>query len=75
VEPERLVFTSSALDKNGEPLFEVLNKVTFTEEGGKTKLTVHARVSKLRDEAAPHLAGMEQGWSESLDRLATEVRA
>jgi uncharacterized protein YndB with AHSA1/START domain len=42
VEPERLVFTSSALDKNGDPLFEVLNTVTFADEGGKTKLTLHA---------------------------------
>jgi uncharacterized protein YndB with AHSA1/START domain len=73
VEPERLVFTSSALDNNGEPLFEVLNRVTFAEEGGKTKLTVHVRVSKVRGEAAPHLAGMEQGWSMTLDRLAEEV--
>jgi hypothetical protein len=29
VEPEPLVFTSSPLDKNGDPLFEVLNTVTF----------------------------------------------
>ena len=75
VEPERLVFSSSALDMNGEPLFELLNTVTFAEEGRKTKLTVDVRVSKVRDEAAPHLAGMEQGWSMSLDRLAEEVRA
>src|ERR1700688_4411146 len=27
VEPERLVFTSVPLDKNGDPLFEVLNTV------------------------------------------------
>jgi uncharacterized protein YndB with AHSA1/START domain len=74
VEPERLVFTSSALDQKGEPMFEILNTVTFAEEGGKTKLTVHARVSKVRGEAAPHLAGMEQGWSMTLDRLAEEVR-
>jgi uncharacterized protein YndB with AHSA1/START domain len=74
VEPERLVFTSSALDNHGEPLFEILNTVTFAEEGGKTKLTLRATVSKVRGEAAPHLAGMEQGWSMTLDRLAEEVR-
>jgi uncharacterized protein YndB with AHSA1/START domain len=75
VEPERLVFTSSALDKNGEPLFEVLNTVTFAYEGGKTKLTLHASVSKVKAEAAPHLAGMEQGWRETLDRLGAQVEA
>jgi uncharacterized protein YndB with AHSA1/START domain len=75
VEPERLVFVSSALDGNGEPLFEVLNTVTFAEEGGKTRLTLHARVSKVKAEAARHLAGMEEGWALSLDRLAEEVGA
>ncbi len=75
VEPERLVFTSSALDSNGEPLFEVVNTVTFAEEGAQTKLTLHASVSKVKAQAAPHLAGMEQGWSMSLDRLAEEVTA
>ncbi len=73
VEPERLVFTSSALGRNGEPLFEVLNTVTFAAEGTKTRLTLHARVSKVKAAAAPHLAGMEQGWSETLDRLGQEV--
>jgi len=73
VEPERLVFSSSALDKNGKPLFEVLTTVTFSEHGGKTKLTLHASVGKATAEAAPHLAGMDQGWNQSLDRLAQEV--
>jgi uncharacterized protein YndB with AHSA1/START domain len=73
VEPERLVFTSSALDQKGEPLFEVLNIVTFAEEGGKTRLSLHVTVSKVKAEAAPHLAGMETGWSMTLDRLAAEV--
>jgi len=75
VVPERLVFTSFALDQNGEPLFEILNTVTLADEGGKTKLTVHAIVSKAKAEAAPHLAGMELGWSMSLDRLSEEVAA
>lgn len=70
LEPERLVFTSSALGQDGEPLFEILNTVTFSEESGKTKLTLHASVSNVKGEAAQHLAGMEQGWSMSLDRLA-----
>ena len=74
VKPERLVFISAALDNNGEPLFEVLNTVTFAAEGDKTRLTLHARVSKVRGEAAPYLAGMEEGWSMSLDRLADEVK-
>ena len=46
VEPERLVFTSAALDKEGNPLFEVLNTVTFAEQGGKTTQTSRARTVK-----------------------------
>jgi hypothetical protein len=60
--------------KNGEPLFEILNTVTFAAEGRRTRLTVQASVSKTKPEAAPHLAGMEQGWSETLDRLGEEVQ-
>jgi len=74
VEPERLVFLSSALDASGDPLFEILNVVTFAEEGdGKTKLTLHAKVSGAKPEATPHLAGMEIGWNMSLDRLADRL--
>jgi uncharacterized protein YndB with AHSA1/START domain len=73
VEPERLVFTASALDAKGGPLFEQRTTVTFEELGGKTKLTVHASFSKIRPEAAPHLAGAETGWNMSLDRLAEEA--
>ncbi len=70
VENERLVFTSSALDEKGKPLFEVLTTVTFEdEEAGATKLMVRAKVSSARPEGAPHIAGMNQGWAQSLDRL------
>jgi uncharacterized protein YndB with AHSA1/START domain len=75
VEPERIVFTSAALDEKGDPLFEVLNTVTFAEHGGKTKLTLHARVTKTTAKAARYLAGMEQGWNQYLDRLDEEVES
>jgi len=73
VEPERLVLTSAALDEKGEPLFEVLTTVTFTEHSGKTTLTMRANVSKVTPQAAPYIAGMEEGWSLSFERLAKEV--
>jgi len=73
VPPERLVFTSAALDSDGNPMFEVLTTVTFAEEGGKTKQILRARVIKKTAQAAPYLAGMEQGWTQSLERLAAFV--
>jgi len=73
VEPERLVFTSAALDEKGHPMFEVLTTVTFAEQGGKTKQTMRARVIKITPQAAPYIAGMEQGWTQSLERLTAYV--
>lgn len=73
VEPERLVFTSAARDGAGKPLFEVLNTLTFAEQGGKTTLALQARVVKATPEAAPYLAGMEAGWTQTLERLEAYV--
>ena len=74
VEPERLVLTTSAFeDEAGNPRLEVLNTVTFAEHDGKTKLTLHAVVVKSTPEVAAALDGMEEGWSQSLDRLGDYV--
>jgi uncharacterized protein YndB with AHSA1/START domain len=71
VEPERLMFTCFAhFDAVGNPEIEVVNSVTFEEVNGKTKLTIHARVFEA---PAPTVTGMEQGWSESLERLGELV--
>jgi len=71
--PERLVFTSAALDQAGKPLFEILTTVTLTEQGGKTTLTVRARVVTSTPEAAPYLQGMDAGWTQTLERLEAHV--
>ncbi|MGH7366429.1 MAG: SRPBCC family protein [Candidatus Rokuibacteriota bacterium] len=73
VEPDRLVFTSAALDERGEPLFEVLTTVTFAEQGEQTIQTLRARVARTTARAAPYLEGMEAGWTQSLQRLEAQV--
>ncbi len=74
VKPERLVFTSAALGADGSPLFEVLTTMTFAEQTGKTKQTMRARVIiKTTARAGPYIAGMEQGWTQSLERLAESL--
>jgi uncharacterized protein YndB with AHSA1/START domain len=70
---ERIEFTGSALDEAGNPLFELLNTVTFTERGGKTTLTVHTRVVQANAQAAQFVQGMEAGWIQTLERLETCV--
>lgn len=76
VAPERLVFTTRALeDTEGNPQLEGLNTVTLVEESGKTTLTLHAVITKATLAAQPALAGMAQGWTESLERLAGALAA
>jgi len=50
-------------------LIEAVTTVTFAEQGGKTKLTLHARAVALVAAAAPMLEGMQAGWTQSLERL------
>jgi len=73
VKPERLVFTNIATDKEGNPILDGLTSVTFAEHAGKTKLTLQTRAAAVVAYAAAYLAGMETGWTQSLERLAEFV--
>ncbi len=71
VAPERLVFTAMPLDPNGKPLFEATNALDFHQEGPMTRINLRATVEKSHDPIALRfLSGRDQGWSESLYRLA-----
>jgi len=75
VPPERLVFTSTAFeDENGEAQLQVHHTITFDEQDGKTMLTLRARVLKASPEVMEALAGMEQGWNESFDKLEATLK-
>lgn len=82
VPPERIVFTDTFADEEGNPVapahygmspdwpFGTLITVTFAEhQGSKTKLTLQQSVS----ETLAQSSGTMQGWNESLDRLAAEL--
>jgi uncharacterized protein YndB with AHSA1/START domain len=73
VAPELLVFTSGALDENGIKLFEFLHTATFTEQNGKTTLTLNSRVIKTTAEANKYIGGFEAGMMQSLERLAEHL--
>jgi uncharacterized protein YndB with AHSA1/START domain len=47
-----------------------LNTVVLADKDGKTELTVTVIVRKRSSEIAQALAGMQEGWSQSLERLA-----
>jgi uncharacterized protein YndB with AHSA1/START domain len=69
VESERLVWTTSVEHANNVR-FDIRQVTTFVERDGKTEVTLEAYVLRATPESADALGGMEQGWSESLDRLA-----
>jgi uncharacterized protein YndB with AHSA1/START domain len=71
--PRELVFTSAALDTEGQPVFVNRNTVLFTEISGGTEVTIHAEVMSFRSDACQYLKGMEAGWTSSLERLSELV--
>jgi uncharacterized protein YndB with AHSA1/START domain len=73
VAPERLVFTIAALEGDGTIRLENLTTVSFVERAGTTELTLQVRVLRATAAAAANLAGMEVGWSQSLERLGELV--
>jgi uncharacterized protein YndB with AHSA1/START domain len=73
VKPERIVFSSGALDAEGKPMFDIMSTVTLSDVGGKTSLKLEAKVTSMTALAPQHLSGMREGWSQSLDRLAELV--
>jgi uncharacterized protein YndB with AHSA1/START domain len=66
VEPERLVFTFAWEDAEGKPDHQTLVTVTFAEQGGKTKLTLHQAVFDTVDARNEH----QRGWASCLERFA-----
>lgn len=67
--PERIVIHCKADDARGVQRLEEVITVSLAAEGRKTKLTLRATASGEGTEAASMLKGMEQGWSETLERL------
>jgi uncharacterized protein YndB with AHSA1/START domain len=72
-EPERLVFTTEALDDDGVAMFEIFNTVLFSEHGEGTEIMLEARVRRAGSGTERYLRGMSQGWNESLDRLVVLI--
>jgi uncharacterized protein YndB with AHSA1/START domain len=80
--PERLVYTDSFADEQGNVVpasyyglpgdwpLEQLMTVTFEEQEGKTKLTLHQSGIPAGEAADMTVAG----WNESLDKLAESLK-
>jgi len=67
VAPERIVQT---FEFEGTPGHVLLQTMTFESVSGRTRLRQHAVFESVEDRDAMVQAGMEEGASESMDRLA-----
>jgi uncharacterized protein YndB with AHSA1/START domain len=90
VPPERIVWTIDHSDLpdewhdmvnpnrpkgQGKPKLEALSTITFEDLGGKTKLTIRIHFESVAIRDMLLKIGMNEGWSQSLERLATVVKA
>jgi uncharacterized protein YndB with AHSA1/START domain len=69
VAPERLVFSSSAVDG----ALQVVTTVTFADAGEKTKMRMEAIVVHVAPEASFALQGMAEGWKQTLEKLDADL--
>ncbi len=70
VAPEKLVFTTGALDEQGKMMFEFLHTLELAGDGGVTHLTLRSRLIQTTDGADRYTNGFEAGMTQSLERLA-----
>ena len=67
---EKLVFENNAVAEDGTKLLEGETTVVLADaDGGKTKLTLTTYAKGLVPQAPQMLAGMEMGWTQSIDKL------
>lgn len=57
-------------DEKDDPLLRSVTTVTFEEQDGRTRLTVHADAVGIAPVSRMMLAGMNEGWTQSIERLA-----
>ena len=73
VPPERLVYAATTADDNpcggGLPPRSLVT-ITLADEDGKTRVTIHAKMQSVADREAAIAGGFNEGWLDSLDRLA-----
>jgi uncharacterized protein YndB with AHSA1/START domain len=69
VVPERIVVDSVVPGPDGQPFLESSHTVDFVDLSGRTEITVHARATVFSAAALGALAGMQAGWSQSLQCL------
>ncbi len=75
VKQERIVFTAAAVDEKNHAMIETETTITLKKKDAKTNMTMRIIVKKTdgTQAAAGALAGMEIGWTQSIDKLAALI--
>ena len=66
---KKLVFENEPLGPNGEQLLEGITTVTFADHAEGTLMEMTTTAKALTEDAVAMLAGMDQGWSSSFNKL------
>ena len=69
VPPERLKFSNIAVDADGTHLLEGTTTLVLSEQDGQTTLNLISHATGRVATAPQMLAGMETGWTQSIDKL------
>lgn len=72
--PERLAYTAAALDDKKGIMLETSNTLTLERIGDKTRMTLRIVVTNALPGSEFALAGMETGWTQSIDKLGEELK-
>ena len=71
--PERLVFSNIAVDAAGDHLLEGETVVTLSEKSGTATMRLTSHAVGRAPVAVQMLAGMEAGWTQSIDKFGELV--
>jgi uncharacterized protein YndB with AHSA1/START domain len=73
--PRRIVTRVGGEGSDGHIMFEVINTAVFEEQGSNTVIYAAGEVITINDAAIGEmaLAGMNEGWKQTLDRFEAEV--
>jgi uncharacterized protein YndB with AHSA1/START domain len=73
--PRRVVVRCGGEAPDGSLMFEVINTAVFEEQGGKTIIHATSEVIAINDPTIANaaIAGMEEGWRQTLDRFEARL--
>ena len=77
IEPNaKLFYTATAWTEGmkDDTMIDQATEISFAEENGKTKVTVHAAIYKLGPKAGMAAEGMQVGFTQQLEKLAVFLK-